>query len=125
MYLGGTTIPLEVNTVRFVDNFSAGTRGSASAEQFLEAGYAVIFLYRDKSLEPFIRHIDTRQLMTDMSVQSNGDILVSGVSTRLGPIIEKRNMSQAQTGTEVLNTFNAIIQDRGHASKCCLMNQLS
>ena len=23
---GGTTVPLEVNTVRFVDNFSAGTR---------------------------------------------------------------------------------------------------
>lgn len=29
---GGTTVPLEYNTVRFVDNFSAGTRGSASAE---------------------------------------------------------------------------------------------
>ena len=28
---GGTTIPLETNTVRFIDNFSAGTRGSASA----------------------------------------------------------------------------------------------
>lgn len=43
---GGTTIPMEHNTVRFVDNFSAGTRGSASTEYFLEAGYAVIFLYR-------------------------------------------------------------------------------
>jgi len=29
---GGTTVPLEHNTVRFVDNFSAGTRGSTSAE---------------------------------------------------------------------------------------------
>lgn len=29
---GGTTVPLERETVRFVDNFSAGTRGSASAE---------------------------------------------------------------------------------------------
>ncbi|XP_014468488.1 PREDICTED: phosphopantothenate--cysteine ligase isoform X3 [Dinoponera quadriceps] len=43
---GGTTIPLEHNTVRFVDNFSAGTRGSLSAEYFLEHGYAVIFMYR-------------------------------------------------------------------------------
>jgi len=43
---GGTTVPLEHNTVRFVDNFSAGTRGSASAEYFLGAGYSVIFLYR-------------------------------------------------------------------------------
>ena len=29
---GGTTMPLEHNTVRFVDNFSAGTRGASSAE---------------------------------------------------------------------------------------------
>lgn len=29
---GGTTVPLEHNTVRFVDNFSAGNRGAASAE---------------------------------------------------------------------------------------------
>lgn len=43
---GGTTVPLEQNTVRFIDNFSAGTRGSASAEYFLEAGYQVIFLHR-------------------------------------------------------------------------------
>ncbi|KAJ2157580.1 Phosphopantothenate--cysteine ligase cab2 [Coemansia sp. RSA 552] len=53
---GGTTVPLENNTVRFVDNFSAGTRGSSSAEQFLELGYAVIFLYREHSLQPFNRH---------------------------------------------------------------------
>jgi phosphopantothenate-cysteine ligase len=43
---GGTTVPLEHNTVRFVDNFSAGTRGSASAEYFLEKSYVVIFIYR-------------------------------------------------------------------------------
>ncbi|KAJ2783994.1 Phosphopantothenate--cysteine ligase cab2 [Coemansia javaensis] len=53
---GGTTVPLENNTVRFVDNFSAGTRGSASAEQFLELGYAVVFLHREHSLQPFSRH---------------------------------------------------------------------
>eukprot|EP00698_Gefionella_okellyi_P003318 TRINITY_DN13090_c0_g1_i1.p1 TRINITY_DN13090_c0_g1~~TRINITY_DN13090_c0_g1_i1.p1 ORF type:complete len:345 (+),score=63.65 TRINITY_DN13090_c0_g1_i1:43-1035(+) len=52
---GGTTIPLEVNTVRFLDNFSAGTRGAASTEYFLELGYAVIFLHRRFSLEPFSR----------------------------------------------------------------------
>ncbi|PVZ98812.1 hypothetical protein BB558_005183 [Smittium angustum] len=33
---GGTTVPLENNTVRFIDNFSAGTRGSASAEMFIK-----------------------------------------------------------------------------------------
>ncbi|KAJ2767848.1 Phosphopantothenate--cysteine ligase cab2 [Coemansia nantahalensis] len=57
---GGTTVPLENNTVRFVDNFSAGTRGSSSAEQFLEAGYAVVFLYREHSLQPFNRQYSHR-----------------------------------------------------------------
>ncbi|KAJ5372679.1 hypothetical protein N7517_004685 [Penicillium concentricum] len=37
---GGTTVPLEAQTVRFIDNFSAGTRGATSAEYFLEQGYA-------------------------------------------------------------------------------------
>lgn len=54
---GGTTVPLEHNVVRFLDNFSAGTRGSASAEAFLRTNqYAVIFLHRSHSLEPFSRH---------------------------------------------------------------------
>lgn len=52
---GGTTVPLENNTVRFIDNFSAGTRGAASAEQFLANGYSVIFLHREFSLTPYNR----------------------------------------------------------------------
>ena len=53
---GGTTVPLENQTVRFIDNFSAGTRGATSAEYFLDAGYAVIFLHRRFSLLPYSRH---------------------------------------------------------------------
>ncbi|KIY01426.1 uncharacterized protein Z520_02978 [Fonsecaea multimorphosa CBS 102226] len=53
---GGTTVPLENQTVRFIDNFSAGTRGATSAEYFLQAGYAVIFLHRQFSLLPYSRH---------------------------------------------------------------------
>jgi phosphopantothenate-cysteine ligase len=50
---GGTTVPLERNTVRFIDNFSTGSRGGKSAECFLDQGYAVIFLHRSGSIEPF------------------------------------------------------------------------
>ena len=53
---GGTTVPLERQTVRFIDNFSAGTRGATSAEYFLENDYAVIFLHRQFSLQPYSRH---------------------------------------------------------------------
>ncbi|GIL85353.1 hypothetical protein Vretimale_10645 [Volvox reticuliferus] len=52
---GGTTVPLERRCVRFIDNFSAGTRGALSTERFLEAGYAVIFLTRSGSQQPFAR----------------------------------------------------------------------
>ncbi|XP_004704978.1 phosphopantothenate--cysteine ligase isoform X1 [Echinops telfairi] len=50
---GGTKVPLEVRAVRFLDNFSSGRRGAASAEAFLAAGYGVIFLYRARSAFPF------------------------------------------------------------------------
>lgn len=50
---GGTTAPLERHCVRFLDNFSQGTRGALSAEQFLQAGYHVIFLHRARSIQPF------------------------------------------------------------------------
>ncbi|KAJ1821875.1 Phosphopantothenate--cysteine ligase cab2 [Coemansia sp. RSA 2671] len=72
---GGTTVPLENNTVRFVDNFSAGTRGSCSAEQFLAMGYAVIFLYREQSLQPFNRNYshNTKGVLSFLE-RTNGQI---------------------------------------------------
>ncbi|XP_068670747.1 uncharacterized protein [Montipora capricornis] len=60
---GGTRVPVEENAVRFIDNFSIGTRGSASAEYFLEQGYAVIFLHRQGSLQPFIRNFPSHEVL--------------------------------------------------------------
>jgi hypothetical protein len=37
---GGTTVPMERNCVRYIDNFSAGTRGAMSTQEFLEASGA-------------------------------------------------------------------------------------
>lgn len=69
---GGTTVPLENNTVRFIDNFSAGTRGATSAEYFLENRYAVIFLHREFSLLPYSRHFShTTNSLLDHLVLSN------------------------------------------------------
>ncbi|KAI9918495.1 hypothetical protein PsorP6_011976 [Peronosclerospora sorghi] len=47
---GGTTVPLERNTVRFVDNCSTGFRGAASVEYLLGLGYAVIYMHRPGTL---------------------------------------------------------------------------
>uniref|UniRef100_A0A5S6QD36 DNA/pantothenate metabolism flavoprotein C-terminal domain-containing protein n=1 Tax=Trichuris muris TaxID=70415 RepID=A0A5S6QD36_TRIMR len=62
---GGTMVPLERNVVRFIENFSAGTRGSASAECFVQAGYAVIFLFRRNSLVPYGRRFLRGLNLTD------------------------------------------------------------
>ncbi|KAJ6650058.1 Phosphopantothenate--cysteine ligase [Pseudolycoriella hygida] len=109
---GGTTIPLEHNTVRFVDNFSAGTRGSsknlyrssllniqnlgsASAEYFLEHSYAVIFMHRQKSLEPFTRHFNGQQFfdmleLSDREIGPSSTISVKPDSVDvLAPILAK------------------------------------
>ncbi|KAG5970818.1 hypothetical protein E4U55_001441 [Claviceps digitariae] len=70
---GGTIVPLEKQTVRFIDNFSAGTRGATSAEYFLEAGYAVIFLHRQFSLLPYSRHFShSRDCFLDFLTEGPG-----------------------------------------------------
>lgn len=61
--------------VRFIDNFSLGTRGSASAEYFLDdelmgkngdsTKYAVIFMHRRHSLQPFARHFQVMHLVPE------------------------------------------------------------
>jgi phosphopantothenate---cysteine ligase (ATP) len=50
---GGTSVPLEKNTVRILENFSTGTRGARSAEFFLKSGFPVIFFHRQGSVCPF------------------------------------------------------------------------
>lgn len=75
---GGTTVPLENNTVRFIDNFSAGTRGATSAEYFLENGYAVIFLHREFSLLPYLRHYShTTNCFLDFMEERNNKVEIS------------------------------------------------
>ena len=60
---GGTTVPLEKNTVRFIDNFSTGKRGSSVVEAAFQHNdivesasekISIIFLQRDTSLQPFM-----------------------------------------------------------------------
>lgn len=70
-------MPLESQTVRFLDNFSAGTRGSISAEHFIANGYAVIFLHRQWSLEPYTRHYThSKNCFLDLLKLDNGSVKV-------------------------------------------------
>eukprot|EP00088_Acartia_fossae_P030435 TRINITY_DN31416_c0_g1_i3.p1 TRINITY_DN31416_c0_g1~~TRINITY_DN31416_c0_g1_i3.p1 ORF type:complete len:304 (+),score=59.28 TRINITY_DN31416_c0_g1_i3:38-949(+) len=78
---GGTTVPLEMNTVRYVDNFSLGTRGATSAEYFLRHGFAVIFLHRKSSLKPFSRFLSGDSMRDWLQVTDSGEVKVSAEQT--------------------------------------------
>ena len=86
---GGTVVPLEKNTVRFLDNFSQGERGAVSAEEFLAQGYAVIFLHRIGTCTPFTRGvcraIGTKQLDHQFLSMCQFDSTSTSLSIRLNP----------------------------------------
>lgn len=67
---GGTKVPLESRTVRFLDNFSSGRRGASSAEYFLDSGYAVIFMHRHRSLYPYTRLYSGVNLLDSLQIES-------------------------------------------------------
>jgi phosphopantothenate-cysteine ligase len=48
--------------VRCIDNFSTGNRGAGCAEVFANMGYAVIFMHRKGSLEPWKRKVQRNVL---------------------------------------------------------------
>ena len=53
----------------------SGTRGATSAEYFLKAGYAVIFMHRQFSLQPFSRHYShsTNPFLDFLDITTNPD----------------------------------------------------
>ncbi|KAF5381291.1 hypothetical protein D9615_008332 [Tricholomella constricta] len=100
---GGTTVPLELNVVRFLDNFSAGTRGATSAEYFLKAGYAVIFMHRQFSLQPYSRHYShsTNPFLDFLEIEPSADGTISPPA-----ICVTRNMRQDLL--EVLTAYKSV-----------------
>lgn len=73
---GGTTVPLERNTVRFVSNFSTGGRGSKMAECLLASGWRVIFLHRRSSLLPYHRCLQAHAAPLDAVIDGRLEAVV-------------------------------------------------
>jgi len=109
---GGTTVPLEHNTVRFVDNFSRGTRGSSSAETFLEHGYAVLFLHRDRSLQPFVRHLESENLFEYLQLipNENDSVRIEVIPEKVPKLLPwlKRYQQLKQSGRLLSLSFNSL-----------------
>ncbi|KAI0149588.1 DFP-domain-containing protein [Xylariaceae sp. FL1272] len=119
---GGTTVPLEKQTVRFIDNFSAGTRGATSAEYFLESGYAVIFLHRQFSLLPYSRHYShsTDCFLDFMHESDDGSVVANPAhQQKMMRVLRKYNTAKRQntllmlpfvTITDYLHELRAVAQ---------------
>lgn len=60
---GGTSIRLERNTVRSIENFSTGKRGALCAENFLESNYNVVFLFRTDSCKPYLHKMSIEKYL--------------------------------------------------------------
>ncbi|KAG6786227.1 hypothetical protein POTOM_007824 [Populus tomentosa] len=73
---GGTTVPLEQRCVRYIDNFSSGHRGATSTEYFIKAGYAVIFLYRRGTFQPYCQSLPEDPLLECFECSEDSTIQV-------------------------------------------------
>ncbi|XP_010245876.1 PREDICTED: phosphopantothenate--cysteine ligase 2-like [Nelumbo nucifera] len=73
---GGTTVPLEQRCVRYIDNFSSGHRGAASTEYFVKAGYAVVFLHRRGTCQPYCRSLPENSLLECFELTEESSVQV-------------------------------------------------
>lgn len=108
---GGTTVPLENNTVRFIDNFSAGTRGATSAEYFLENGYAVIFLHREFSLLPYSRHYShTTNCFLDYMVEQDNKVEINPEFADTMLVVLRKYVAAQKSNLLLLVPFTTVNQ---------------
>ncbi|CAG8555754.1 4108_t:CDS:2 [Funneliformis mosseae] len=91
---GGTTVPIENNTVRFLDNFSAGTRGATSAE------YPFY-------LQPFSRHYthSTNCFLDYMELKDDDNIEVNPKYSKKMKSVLKKYQKVKQEDTLLLLNF--------------------
>lgn len=73
---GGTSVPLERNTVRSLENFSTGRRGALSTEYFLEhQDISVVYFHRKGCIKPFTAKVDIDRVFEQGSL-SESDLKV-------------------------------------------------
>mmetsp|Transcript_13025 Transcript_13025/g.15810 ORF Transcript_13025/g.15810 Transcript_13025/m.15810 type:complete len:325 (-) Transcript_13025:942-1916(-) len=104
---GGTTVPFEKNTVRFLDNFSSGNRGATCSEYFLKEGYAVILLSRVGSAAPYARKLQKLisssydlKLLNHLNVNENGKL-----SIEFG-----QEKQKSQAAAEVVKAYKSVCE---------------
>ena len=109
---GGTTVPIERNTVRFIDNFSTGLRGARLAEYFLQhPDYRVIFIHRSGSCFPYLHRI----VMNDDPVSS---IVELSKQTQLSAFADRLSDPCKFLSVSFTNVFEYILLLKAAAVAC-------
>nr|CCC89682.1 conserved hypothetical protein [Trypanosoma congolense IL3000] len=81
---GGTSVPLEMNAVRFVTNFSTGSRGAGLVEDLVVREWACILLHSESAQLPFRRvmdNMDTERFFTELMAPEKSSAVASIVGT--------------------------------------------
>ncbi|XP_049387226.1 phosphopantothenate--cysteine ligase 2-like [Solanum stenotomum] len=107
---GGTTVPLEKQCVRYIDNFSSGHRGAASTEYFLKSGYSVVFLYRRGSCQPFCSSLPDDPLLECFSVADDSSIEVDALHAATVKSAITKNRAAVAEGILLKLPFTTIFE---------------
>ena len=99
---GGTSVKLEKNTVRSIENFSTGKRGALCCEEFLKSDYCVVFLYREGSHLPFMNHFSVSDFFNKTSLINQEVIL--GIEL-LDKFVEKKQQYELYKNNLFKMTF--------------------
>ena len=86
MTSGGTTVPLERRCVRFIDNFSSGTRGALSTERLLAGGYGVVLLTRASTVQPFAMGLPSAEAFRELAAAVGEARGPGAAGTSAGPV---------------------------------------
>lgn len=87
---GGTSVPIEKNTIRSLENFSTGQRGAFSAEYFLESGFKVVFAYRTGSMLPFTSRVSLDSVLNETEVSEDG----VKMGNKIAEVIRKKQLNK-------------------------------
>jgi len=119
---GGTSVPLEKCTVRYIDNFSTGYRGARLCEETLyrDPRAFVIFLHRDGTMRPFRRHISTLMTNLETADQKFNDVVLKPLKLYHRRFVEI-SFTSIFTLSLAINTLQDLLCDFKDSAKLLIL----
>jgi len=120
---GGTTVPLERRCVRFIDNFSTGSRGARSAQAFADLGYAVLLIRRSGSRRPTLG-LSEDDLELEFTTLFEYLALLRATSLALAPVGDRALLYLAAAVSDFYLPWSAMAEHKLPSDDCGLTLEL-